>query len=33
LQFEQAGYAINFITGVQSIIANKDCRIRAIRNF
>ena len=32
-EFEHAGYAINFITGVQSIIGYKDCRIRAIRNF
>ena len=30
----QAGYAINFFTGVQSVIGNNnDCRIRAIRAF
>lgn len=32
--YVQAGYVVNFLTGVQSIIGNNnDCRIRAIRSF
>ena len=32
--YVQAGYVVNFLTGVQSIIGNNnDCRIRAIRAF